>query len=345
MEEEPKPTSKAASDNKSAAAALRAQLFGTASAATSSSTLKPAEQSGASETKKDSDEVVLRTSKQGLTMPYVASSSTEGAAGTRKKLETHSSSGQRLRYLPGEDDTSVADMLVMEKATDAQQQNTLYLKFTGKVSNYSFFFYFNLFIETYFLQEKLNDDFDLDDAFVEKAAKRKNMEKHEAAEKKRAIESHRQTSKALASCNCCLEKVVKHLVVQFGDKAYLAVPGEISLVQDHCQIIPCDHVRSATLLEDDAWEEVQLFKKSVFKMFHDLGQDVVFMETCMPSKTLGHTIIECFPLDEEQGELAPIFFKVCLLLFRFMAFFYDFLFLSFRKPFWTVKVCGQTIKR
>jgi len=45
-------------------------------------------------------------------------------------------------------------------------------------------------------------------------------------------------------------------------------------------------------------------------MFADDGQDCVFIECSKNLKRLPHMAIECVPLPQELGDLAPIYFKV-----------------------------------
>lgn len=45
-------------------------------------------------------------------------------------------------------------------------------------------------------------------------------------------------------------------------------------------------------------------------MFKDRDQDTVFMETSMNLRRHPHMYIECIPLDQESGMMAPMYFKV-----------------------------------
>ena len=46
-------------------------------------------------------------------------------------------------------------------------------------------------------------------------------------------------------------------------------------------------------------------------MFSDQDKDCVFMETTKNLNHHPHTYIECVPMPREQGDMAPIYFKVC----------------------------------
>jgi hypothetical protein len=56
--------------------------------------------------------------------------------------------------------------------------------------------------------------------------------------------------------------------------------------------------------------DLQIFRKTLVKMFLDQDEDIVFMETSMKLKYYPHVHIECVPLPRETGDMAPIYFKV-----------------------------------
>lgn len=47
-------------------------------------------------------------------------------------------------------------------------------------------------------------------------------------------------------------------------------------------------------------------------MFESQELDCVFMETHMNPRRRLHMVLECIPLPRELGDMAPIYFKVCL---------------------------------
>lgn len=55
----------------------------------------------------------------------------------------------------------------------------------------------------------------------------------------------------------------------------------------------------------------QTFRKTLTSMFREqLDLDVVFFETAMYLQKFPHMMLECVPLPQETGHLAPIYFKV-----------------------------------
>ena len=49
-------------------------------------------------------------------------------------------------------------------------------------------------------------------------------------------------------------------------------------------------------------------------MFESQDQDCVFMETHMNPRRRQHMVLECVPLPRELGDMAPIYYKVCVRL-------------------------------
>ena len=56
---------------------------------------------------------------------------------------------------------------------------------------------------------------------------------------------------------------------------------------------------------------VQVFQKGLVAMFKERDEDIIFLETCYLHKRR-HMIIECIPVPKEVGDMAPIYFKVCV---------------------------------
>ena len=65
-----------------------------------------------------------------------------------------------------------------------------------------------------------------------------------------------------------------------------------------------------------------MFRKSLVKMFEDKGLDCIFLETNMNMKKQYHMVYECIPLPKEVGDMAPIYFKVFIIVFTYIFIFY-----------------------
>ncbi|XP_015747984.1 PREDICTED: CWF19-like protein 2 [Acropora digitifera] len=126
---------------------------------------------------------------------------------------------------------------------------------------------------------------------------------------------HRILAAQLSKCHFCFENpdIAKHLIIAIGLKVYLAVPLHESMTDGHCLIVPMQHCSASTLLDEDVWSEIKIYKKGLTKMFEEMEQDVVFLETCKQLKKQRHMIIECVPLPKEVGDMSPIYFKKAIL--------------------------------
>uniref|UniRef100_A0A2I3GSR6 CWF19-like protein 2 n=1 Tax=Nomascus leucogenys TaxID=61853 RepID=A0A2I3GSR6_NOMLE len=166
-----------------------------------------------------------------------------------------------------------------------------------------------------FMGKTDGDYYTLDDMFVSKAAERERLGEEEENQRKKAIAEHRSLAAQMEKCLYCFDssQFPKHLIVAIGVKVYLCLPNVRSLTEGHCLIVPLQHHRAATLLDEDIWEEIQMFRKSLVKMFEDKGLDCIFLETNMSMKKQYHMVYECIPLPKEVGDMAPIYFKKAIM--------------------------------
>ena len=106
------------------------------------------------------------------------------------------------------------------------------------------------------------------------------------------------------------KEIQKHLIIAIGQKCYLCLPAHQSLVEGHCLIVPRTHVPCSTQLDEDVWQEMQIFRRALTRMFESQDADAIFFETAKNLKKFTHMVIECVPLSITAGETAPIYFKV-----------------------------------
>ncbi|XP_078314355.1 CWF19-like protein 2 isoform X2 [Crassostrea virginica] len=246
---------------------------------------------GGEKKKKEEDVVVLaRTGASGISRP-VADREHETQRGKRRrkkeKVLTHGKSGERERYFADDDRFDLKQMVEREKMGTAEDQNSMFSRLAGRSV------------------DKTNDDYDLDDMFVNRANAKESGAKMEDKERALAIREH----KNISDCQMCFDKTPKHLIVCIGTKVYLCLPNCKSLCEGHCLIVPIQHSVSGTVVDEDVWNEIQVFRKALTQMFQSMDQDVVFMETCMGLRYHPHMYIECVPMEKETGDLAPIYFK------------------------------------
>ncbi|XP_048735526.2 CWF19-like protein 2 [Ostrea edulis] len=234
--------------------------------------------------------VLARTGASGISRP-VAEREHEPQKGKRRrkkeKVLTHGKSGERERYFADDDRFDIKQMVEREKMGTAEDQNSMFSRLAGKSL------------------EKTDEEYDLDDMFVSRANMKESGAKLEERERALAIREH----KNISDCQMCFDKTPKHLIVCIGNKVYLCLPNSKSLCEGHCLIVPIHHTVSGTVVDEDVWNEIQVFRKALTQMFESMEQDVVFMETSMGLRYHPHMYIECIPVEKETGDLAPIYFK------------------------------------
>jgi len=219
----------------------------------------------------------------------------ENAGGGRKKktrIETHQD-GQRVRYFGDDDKYDLKQMFEREKMDTAEDQNSLLSRLAGKAT------------------DRTDEEYDLDDMIVSKAAGKQNEQQENEKRTQKAVAEQLALEKTLEDCKWCVgsRRSNKHLMISMGRSVYLSVPGHTSLVDGHCLIVPMGHCTAATALDEDVWSEVQEFRKCLVRMFNSQGEDCVFFETAMGFRKKPHMVIECVPMPRDMGDLAPMYFQ------------------------------------
>jgi diadenosine tetraphosphate (Ap4A) HIT family hydrolase len=238
------------------------------------------------------EEVILtQTDSQGHSRPVRLQSDYGEFSGSQKKkrkVETHHD-GQRIRYFADDDKHSLQQMFENEKFNTVQDQNSEFIKMASKVCK--------------------NDD--LDEVFADNIRKKESEHKTDSRNRDRAINEHRKVAQSIDSCKLCLQSDVmpKHLMVSLGETVFLSLPAHEPLTRGHCLITPIRHVTCSTLLDENEWSEIMDFRRSLTRMYNSNNEDVVFFETAKNLDRYPHMYIECVPVDKEEGDMAPIYFK------------------------------------
>uniref|UniRef100_A0A669BZ61 CWF19-like protein 2 n=1 Tax=Oreochromis niloticus TaxID=8128 RepID=A0A669BZ61_ORENI len=252
-------------------------------------------------TKNEDREILLfRTDESGRAWPVNAPSGPQEPHGGRRKkkpMETHVD-GERVRYFQDDDNVGLKEMVRREKMSSAQDQNALYSRMAAKM-----------------MGKTDGDNYTLDDMFVSSAAQREGEGREEERMRNRAIGESRRLAASMEKCQHCFssKELQKHLIVAIGSKVYLSLPAGVSMTEGHCLICPLQHHCSATSMDEDIWSEMQLFRRTLVRMFEAQELDCVFMETHMNPRRRQHMVLECIPLPKELGDMAPIYFKKAIM--------------------------------
>ncbi|XP_028276162.1 CWF19-like protein 2 [Parambassis ranga] len=255
---------------------------------------------GTGQTSEDQEILLFRTDQSGRAWPVRAPSGPHEPHGGRRKkkpIETHVE-GERVRYFQDDDNVGLQEMVRREKMSSAQEQNALYSRMASKM-----------------MGKTDGDNYTLDDMFVSSAAQREGEGREEERMRNRAIGESRRLAASMDKCQHCFsnKELPKHLIVAIGSKVYLSLPPGVSMTEGHCLICPLQHHCSATGLDEDVWSEMQLFRRTLVRMFESQELDCVFMETHMNLRRRLHMVLECIPLPRELGDMAPIYYKKAIM--------------------------------
>uniref|UniRef100_A0A8C7ZH44 CWF19-like protein 2 n=1 Tax=Oryzias sinensis TaxID=183150 RepID=A0A8C7ZH44_9TELE len=246
----------------------------------------------------DQEVLLYRTDSSGRAWPVKGPSGpVEPHGGRRKKKATHVG-GERVRYFQDDDRLDLQEMVRREKMSSAMDQNALYSRMASKM-----------------MGKTDGDNYTLDDMFVSSAAQREGEGREEERMKNKAVGESRRLAASMEKCQFCFssQELQKHLIVAIGCKVYLSLPAGVSLTEGHCLICPLQHHSCGTALDEDVWSEMQMFRRTLVRMFEDQDLDCVFMETHMNPRRKLHMVLECIPLPRELGDMAPIYFKKAIM--------------------------------
>eukprot|EP01128_Nolandella_sp_AFSM9_P009970 TRINITY_DN669_c1_g1_i3.p1 TRINITY_DN669_c1_g1~~TRINITY_DN669_c1_g1_i3.p1 ORF type:complete len:411 (-),score=102.78 TRINITY_DN669_c1_g1_i3:45-1277(-) len=229
--------------------------------------------------------------------------------GRKRTLQSHTSKegkekkgryGERDRYYK-DDDVDLKELMLREKRGGEDYDKNYIRNITGN-SRYK--------------HNTMEPDFDDDyvnlDAY-ENRDKHRSKEQLEEKRRKSAINDYNKQSAIEANCYYCFnnKKVPKHLIMALGNAAYLMLKPK-GLVPGHCVIVPIEHHSGGFVsIDENVWEEIQNFMKSVVKMNYQSSCGTVFMETQMPKHEADgvHSVIECVPVPAEMAGSAYGYFK------------------------------------
>lgn len=158
---------------------------------------------------------------------------------------------------------------------------------------------------------KFTNDLEYMDENATKLAKR--VEKSESNIRNVAINDYRKRNEALDKCPLCFHEDTDTPpvapVVSLATRVYLTLPTEPELSPFGAMIIPSQHRTNLLECDDDEWEEIRNFMKSLTRMYHDQGRDVIFYENAARPNLMRHAGLVVVPLPYSLGETAPAFFK------------------------------------
>ncbi|GKT50562.1 pre-mRNA-splicing factor CWF19 [Colletotrichum spaethianum] len=162
---------------------------------------------------------------------------------------------------------------------------------------------------------KFDNDLDYMDENADKLAKR--VHKSEINLKNVAVNEYQKVSRILDNCPLCHheDKGQPPLapVISLGTRVFLTLPTEPEVSEGGAVIVPMAHRKNLLECDDDEWEEIRNFMKSLTRMYHEKGQEVIFYENAAAPQRHLHAAMMAVPIPYEEGATAPAYFKEAFL--------------------------------
>ena len=145
----------------------------------------------------------------------------------------------------------------------------------------------------------------------------KNVAKSSTNLRNTAISDFAKMNRILDTCPLCHHEDKGEPpvapIVSLATRVYMTLPTEPELAKYGATIVPIQHRINLMECDDDEWEEIRNFMKSLTRMYHDMGKDVIFYENAAAPHRKRHATLEVVPLPLALGETAPAYFREAIL--------------------------------
>ncbi|KAK4189420.1 putative cell cycle control protein cwf19 protein [Podospora australis] len=167
---------------------------------------------------------------------------------------------------------------------------------------------------------KFDNDLEYLDENAEKLAKR--VHKSESSLKNIAVTEYKKLNRILDNCPLCYHEdrappanLPLAPVIALGTRTYLTLPTnpELSGAEGGAIIVPLSHRTNLLECDDDEWEEMRNFMKSLTRLYHDQGREVLFYENAAAPQRRLHAALVAVPIPYDLGDTAPAFFREAML--------------------------------
>ena len=134
-----------------------------------------------------------------------------------------------------------------------------------------------------------------------------------------AIQDYQKTNRILDSCPLCHHEdrsppqAPIAPIVSLATRTYLTLPTEPEISDGGAVIVPIQHRTNLLECDDDEWEELRNFMKSLTRMYHAQGRAVLFYENAAFPGRQPHAALNAVPIPFELGDTAPAFFREAIL--------------------------------
>ncbi|KAK5123205.1 hypothetical protein LTR85_003404 [Meristemomyces frigidus] len=133
-----------------------------------------------------------------------------------------------------------------------------------------------------------------------------------------AIGDYQKMAKILETCPLCHHEDTNQPptapIVSLATRTYLTLPTEPEVAKGGAVIVPIQHRLNLLECDDDEWEEIRNFMKSLTRHYAAQDRSVIFYENAahMHSRK-GHAALNAIPLPHHLAGNAPAYFKEAIL--------------------------------
>ncbi|KAK4097240.1 hypothetical protein N658DRAFT_561906 [Parathielavia hyrcaniae] len=163
---------------------------------------------------------------------------------------------------------------------------------------------------------RFDDDLEYLDENAAKLATR--VHKTDTALKNIAVTEYRKLNRILDTCSLCYhedrappQNLPVAPVLALATRTYLTLPPapELTGAEGGAVIVPLSHRTNLLECDDDEWEEMRNFMKSLTRLYHDQGREVLFYENAASPQRRLHAALVAVPIPYDLGDTAPAFFR------------------------------------
>ncbi|KAL2143171.1 hypothetical protein VTI28DRAFT_249 [Corynascus sepedonium] len=167
---------------------------------------------------------------------------------------------------------------------------------------------------------RFDNDLEYLDENAAKLAKR--VHKTDASLKNMAVSEYKKLNRILDTCPLCYkddrpppQNLPVAPVISLATRTYLTLPTppELTGAEGGAVVAPLAHRTNLLECDDDEWEELRNFMKSLTRMYHDQGRDVLFYENAAAPNRRLHAALVAVPIPYDLGDTAPAFFREAML--------------------------------
>lgn len=207
--------------------------------------------------------------------------------------------GRERGHVVENEDMTIEDMVRQEKRSRAQHGGD------GRA-----------FAERIAKDAKFDDNLDYMDENATKLAK--PLVKSDINLRNTAVGDFQKMQKVLDSCPLCHHEDTNTPpaapILSLATRVYMTLNTEPELAPGGAVIVPTQHHLNLLECDDDEWEEIRNFMKSLTRMYHHRDKGVIFYENAahMHSRR-GHAALFAVPVPLHLADNAPAYFKEAIL--------------------------------